>query len=324
METVKAKDVLAEFKAIRTKAVKEIVERLINAANIVCKKEYKNADAVSVVTVQRAQDYLDELAMIANLDGFNHCLMKLMSFIPRTMSCVDDYLAQRPSDMSRIIVREQRLLDALRSKVVAKRVQTMAVPDDAKNQTILDALGLKITVATAKDVDLIKDKLGDSRSKFVRAWKVVNNETEKRFRGYLKTADHKKVELLWHGSDTCNWWNILQQGLKLRPSTSTFHGKMFGDGLYFAPRAKKSIGYTSLQGSYWQNGTDSSGYIALFSVAVGESLTTDRAWTDMNRRRIVQKGYDSLWAKAGASLRNDEVIVYTEEQATISYLVEVA
>ena len=31
---------------------------------------------------------------------------------------------------------------------------------------------------------------------------------------------------------------------------------MFGHGLYFAPRAKKSIGYTSLNGSYWSGGMD--------------------------------------------------------------------
>ena len=116
----------------------------------------------------------------------------------------------------------------------------------------------------------------------------------------------------------------MQQGLKLRPSTSTFHGKMFGPGLYFAPRAKKSIGYTSVQGSYWQNGQDRVGYVALFDVAVGRSWYCDDAQPHMNWSGIHRKGCDSLWAKAGHSLYNDEVVVYDEAQATIAYLVEVA
>lgn len=321
----KTENVMAEFKAIRTKAVREIVEKLMNAANAVCRREYRNADIISVEMVSNAQSLLDDLSFCQNdLSDFNEKLMRLMTFIPRSMSCVDDYLAKVPTDKPKIIMREQNLLDALRSKVTANKIQQTTISAEAKDQTILDALGIKVTNASAKDVDVIKDKLGDSRSRFVRAWKVVNKKTAANFKKYLKTAPDKKTELLWHGSDTCNWWNILQQGLKLRPSTSTFHGKMFGSGLYFAPRAKKSIGYTSVQGSYWQNGQDSCGYLALFDVAVGKSYYCDDAQPNMSLRGIKSKGCDSLWAKAGRSLRNDEVIVYTEEQATISYLVEVA
>ena len=60
-------------------------------------------------------------------------------------------------------------------------------------------------------------------------------------------------KFLWHGSKNENWLNILGTGLKLNPN-ATITGKMFGKGIYFAPSATKSAGYTSMTGSYWANG----------------------------------------------------------------------
>lgn len=45
---------------------------------------------------------------------------------------------------------------------------------------------------------------------------------------------------------------------------------MFSDGIYFANKAQKSIGYSSLRGSYWANGNDNKGYLILFSVNLGK------------------------------------------------------
>jgi poly [ADP-ribose] polymerase len=36
----------------------------------------------------------------------------------------------------------------------------------------------------------------------------------------------------------------------IRPSGAVYTGSMFGDGIYFADKAAKSIGYSSLSGSY--------------------------------------------------------------------------
>lgn len=319
-----AKSQMREFKPIRLKAVREIVEILLDATISTCRRNYKDSDAVSMEQVRKAQADIDHLTFISDISEFNHTLMHLMSLIPRCMGCVDDYLAKTYDQMPKIIMREQNLLDALRSKVTVTDIQKGDYAAGDKEMTILEAFGIKIKPATKDENELIKQKMTDSEKRFVRAWKVTNLKTQKRFDKYLKDAKNKETTLLWHGSDTMNWWGIIQNGLMLRPATSTFHGKMFGSGLYFAPRAKKSIGYTSVDGSYWAKGNKDRGYIALFSVATGKFWNTDCAQPDMTLRRIKSKHADSLWAKAGRHLRNDEVIVYAEEQSTISYLVEIA
>jgi poly [ADP-ribose] polymerase len=43
----------------------------------------------------------------------------------------------------------------------------------------------------------------------------------------------------------------MQTGLLIRPSGAVHTGSMFGDGIYFADKAQKSIGYSSLSGSHW-------------------------------------------------------------------------
>ena len=109
---------------------------------------------------------------------------------------------------------------------------------------------------------------------------------------------------------------------------------MFGYGLYFAPRAKKSIGYTSLQGSYWSGGRSSSGFMAVLDVAYGKPYDVnsfDSKYYDMSYEKLQKMcpGANCLHAHAGfhtgwGTLQNDEIIVYKEDQCTIKYLVEIA
>ena len=131
-------------------------------------------------------------------------------------------------------------------------------------------------------------------------------------------------KLFWHGSRTENWWNILRTGLVLRPTNVVINGKMFGYGIYFAPKARKSVGYTSLRNSYWAKGTSNYGFLALCEVAYGKPYDVYDEQRDMTWERLqrVAPGCSSLHAHAGPSLRNDEVIVYKEDQVTIKYLVE--
>lgn len=38
---------------------------------------------------------------------------------------------------------------------------------------------------------------------------------------------------------------------------------------------------------------------------------------------VKENGYDSVFAKGGADLRNNEYIVYRPEQCTVSHLIEI-
>lgn len=126
-----------------------------------------------------------------------------------------------------------------------------------------------------------------------------------------------------------NWWNILIQGLSLRPKKSVVRtGAMFGHGLYFALRAKKSIGYSSLKGSYWSCGTSLTGFLAVYKVAYKNPFNVYRHTPEyklFTKENVHRLGADAILAsKDQGMLVNDEVVVYDDKQATIRYLIELA
>ena len=103
---------------------------------------------------------------------------------------------------------------------------------------------------------------------------------------------------------------------------------MFGDGIYAANKARKSIGYTSLRGSYWASGHSNRAYLAIFEFATGKewNLLDSQSWSGWMSRidesQVKSKGCDSVFAKGGVDLRNDEYVVYNSNQCTIRYLIE--
>ena len=101
---------------------------------------------------------------------------------------------------------------------------------------------------------------------------------------------------------------------------------MFGDGIYGANKAQKSIGYTSYRGSYWASGNSSNAYLAVFDFHVGNQKHITNHTYDcysLNKSKLERDGFDSVYAHGGADLRNDEFIVYDAHQVTIKYLVEI-
>ena len=162
---------------------------------------------------------------------------------------------------------------------------------------------------------------------FYKAWRVKNIKTNDRYQKFVECENIKDTKLLWHGSRNENWWSIINTGLVLKPTNAVITGKMFGYGIYYAPKAQKSLGYTSLDGSYWARGSSNSAFMALMEVAYGKPYDVhsfDSKYYDFNYERL-QKAYpgaNCLHAHAGSMLRNDKIIVYKEEQCTIRYLVE--
>ena len=97
--------------------------------------------------------------------------------------------------------------------------------------------------------------------------------------------------------------------------------------MYFANKAQKSIGYTSLSGSYWARGTAGQAFLALYEVNTGVEYRTKvrESWmSNLDERGLKSRGqYDSLYAQGGADLINDEFIVYNQDPSTIRYIVEI-
>lgn len=319
------------YKEIVNKAIAEIVERLQSMAKQKIQQNYKvSSQQVTQAMVDEAQKVIDRLMNSSKVKEFNSILLELFGVIPRKMSNVKDYLASNETDFARILKDEQDLLDVMRGQVVQHTVdnsKTETTTEEEKGETILEAMGLEFEEVTDEDVTMIKSLLGDCRDKFYKAWRVKNIKTQKRFDDFVEKEKISRTKLLWHGSRNENWWSIINTGLVLRPTNAVITGKMFGYGIYYAPKARKSLGYTSLSGSYWARGNSNSAFMALMDVAYGKPYDVhsfDSKYYNFNYERLQQTcpGANCLHAHAGAMLRNDEIIVYKEEQCTIKYLVE--
>jgi poly [ADP-ribose] polymerase len=278
--------------------------------------------------IDEAQDLIDRLNLTDyNQKKFNDILIDLFRTIPRKMDKVINYLAYEDRDYPTILQREQDLLDVMRGQVVQQEMQ-IDVEDtttDAK-QTLLEVLGLQIFETTKEDKDIIKSKLDNHLdAKFNDAWRIVNNKTQKNFDNFVSNNNINDKRLYWHGSRNENWWSIMQSGLILRPN-AIITGKMFGEGIYFAPSAQKSFGYTSYTGAYWVRGNSNIAFMSLFDVAYGNpyNVHSHGDFYRFNYERLQQAkaGANCLHAHAGQLLHNDEIVIYKENQVTIKYLVE--
>ena len=330
IQVQKPKKSKSEYREIEDKAIAEIVERLMSMAKNKVQQNYKVAsNQVTLAMVDEAQKIIDRLVTDTTVKDFNDNLLKLFTVIPRKMSNVNSYLAKNDSDFPRIIKDEQDLLDVMRGQVVTHVVEEDAEEDGSpvRNETILEAMGIVIEPVDDKEIELIKSKLGDCGNKFYQAWRVTNLKTQKRFDDFINQEKIKDCRLFWHGSRNENWWSIINTGLVLRPTNAVITGKMFGYGIYYAPKARKSLGYTSLEGSYWAGGRSNSAFMGLMNVAYGKPYDVysfDSKYYNFDYSRLQKEsvGANCLHAHAGSMLRNDEVIVYKEDQSTIKYLVE--
>lgn len=320
----------SEYKEIENKAIAEIVERLQSMARKAISDNYTiSSNKVTQAMIDEAQDILTSLINIDDIESFNETLLKLFTTIPRKMGNVQNYLSKSKDDFSDIIQKEQDLLDVMKGQVVQKQIIDESVNENSeqKENTILEQLGLVFEECDKKDIAIIKDALGSCSDKFYKAWRVKNIKTQRRYDDFVKENNIKNTKLLFHGSRNENWWSIINSGLVLKPTNAVITGKMFGYGIYYAPKARKSLGYTSLSGSYWARGNSSSGFMALMDVAYGKPYDVysfDSKYYDFNYEKLQQvcKGANCLHAHEGSMLRNDEIIIYKEEQCTIRYLIE--
>lgn len=327
------------------------VEKLINLLTQYAKKSIGDnynvsADQVTRKQVDEAQEILDKIVGMVEqkskdithklkLEDLNRNLLNLYQIIPRKMSNVNDHLFTNATtkddveEMEKKMAEEQATLDVMRGQVeINEKTKEAAEEEDANQINLLEAMGLEMASVTDDAViSKIKDLMQDEAHKFHKAFEVKNMKTQKWYDDFKKTADNQKTELFWHGSRNENWMSILENGLVLRPANAVITGKMFGYGLYFADKFRKSLNYTSLRGSYWTGGTAKDGFLALYEVHVGNQyhLKKHQSWCyELSEKNLKKRGdYDSLYAEGGADLRNNEYIIYNHSQCTVKYLVQV-
>lgn len=313
---------------IDNKKIAALVQKLQAAANKSISSNYVVSSAsVTQAQVNEAQAILNELISLrekSSIQIINKHLLQLYSVIPRRMGKVTNYLLNDShTDLDTLLDSEQKTLDVMSGQV---KIHTNTDPA-TKGQNLLEAMGLQVSEITKEEVEQIQRLLGPNKRQFEYAFKIINKTRQASFDGHLNAQSNKTTELLWHGSRNENWWSILEMGLLLRPTNVVTNGKMFGYGIYFADKAQKSIGYSSLQGAHWTKGSDSNAFLSLFSVHIGNKLEISKhqPWCyDLTEASLKQKGdYNSLFAKGGADLINNEFIIYNQNQTTIKYVVAI-
>lgn len=330
-----------EYLPIPNKVIADLVERLQRYANKAIEENYiGDSSKVTQAMVDKAQDAINELLYVNDVNSFNQHLLTLYSILPRKMANVADALVKTKAEFADKIKKEQDLLDVMRGKVFVASLPTPTNENEeySNNCTILEALGIELEETDEKDVALIKKNLGDCADKYYASWRIHNKMAEERFTKYCKAHGIKKrggVKLLWHGTRNENVWSILYQSLRnFRKSVKggpVINGKMLGYGLYSSTIPKKSLNYTSF--GYWTKGNASTGFMFLNEWALGKSYDIyafNSKYYDFDYQKLKEVAPDceSLWAHKGmdtgwGSLKNDEIVVYNEDQVNLKYLVEV-
>ncbi len=315
---------IANVKDISNVEIKNLINKLIEKAKDKVKANYLvSYKDVTEKQIEEAQKIIDSILEYrtrrVEVEELNRRFIELFKVIPRKMNNVKEHLLTSfdIDFLKKAIKEEQELLDNMKSQMV----QTSTT--DTNDKTILDIANIKMEVASDDEIKMIKEKLGSNSNQFVRAFRVTQEPNESDFNNTVNNAKNKKTELFWHGSRTENWWSILSNGLKIRPSNAVYTGSMFGDALYFADKAQKSIGYTSLSGSYWVKGDENSAYMCLYEVHVGKQKIVKEHTSSCKSFNKNNISADSVFAKAGKSLLNNEYMVYDSKQCTPRFLVEI-
>lgn len=329
------------YDGIEEETIVNLLKNLIKFSKQTINQNYTiKAEDVTIEMVNAAKVEIEKLKECATVDDFNAVLLELMHILPRRIDGAKQYgvkslLAKSESNFSSIIVREVNLLDVVegQAKVNGAKISSIEDTTQAEKKNLLQALGLEIYLANEKQLEEVKKHLNDSlQPKLVRVYRVINKNTQERFNEYLET--HKngrkkcKVMQLWHGSGNENWLSILQHGLLLNPNAQ-ITGKMFGRGIYFAPSAVKSWGYTSSYGSVWKHGNSNTAYMGLYATAYGKpyKVTSNSLFHNSFSEsdfHTLAPDCNCVHAERGNVLRNDEIVYYNENQTTINYLCEFA
>ena len=285
------------------KLAKQVVETNLKSIKITKKQ------------VTTCKELLAQLNNIESVDEFNRILKQILVLSPRKIKEVNLLLASSQNDYLDIIERETNLLSAMEAMIGTNTdIKTISQQED------FSAYGITVKAATEKQKEFVMKYLNNSlQDKVDKVYAISPKHQKENFDKYVAENHITKYKHLWHGSKNENWWSIIVNSLKLNPNAQ-ITGKMFGQGIYFAPKSTKSWNYTSYHGTYWANGTSSIGIMGLYKVAYGNPLDTD-APHNYSQNDLIQQGKNCVHAHAGNHLLNDEIVFYSEDALRLEYIV---
>lgn len=279
------------------------------------------ATPLGIVTLDgltEARNLLAELAPIVRNRKFgseaDRILSKYLRLIPQHLG-MKRFSTETVVPDNSALQKQNDLIDSLESSYQAtQNTPTTSTPNKTHEQVF------KV------DLDVLSDRAERARLEryFESSKKRMHGYDNVRVREIFQVNIHDMtngfeskttpIKEVFHGTSQANCLSILKSGLKVSPpSTAAIAGKMFGNGIYGAINSTKSLGYTF--GRWGQGGVGDSGWLFVCDFAMGKIYETRYSCQP-------QRGYDSVWAKAGSSLANDELIVYRNGQVKVKYLLE--
>lgn len=293
------------------------------------------------------QDAVDEartvLAAIADIvagraptAGWEALVERYMMLIPRDIGRHRPTLASLFPDLAAVHA-QTGVLDSLEASIKAVKASMRASSGDGGVVSGAEPQKPRIFNATLRPVAdaalcesvgaLFREGLNAAHSSHsLRLHRVFDVRIDAMAAAFADAAPRVgNVRRLWHGTRASNVLSILQGGMVVPPSTSSFvTGRLYGDGLYFSDQSTKALNYAigrapgqRVGGADDARATGS--FMFLCDVALG------RAYTPQSRSgdRYPVAGYDSTFAQGGVSgVLNNEMIVYATAQANPLYLCE--
>lgn len=282
------------------------------------------ATPLGIVTLEGIRDARNLLAKIAPLvrDGrygsqLDHLVGQYLRIIPQNVGMKLNVQRLLPDDNA--VQKQNDLLDALESSYQA--MQTTPAPKQDTKKAVEQVFNVDLAVLEDRRE---RDRLS---SWFEKSKKSMHHYDRVHVKEIFAVTIHDMatafnssktpIKEVWHGTSQANCLSILKSGLRTAPpSTAAIAGKMFGNGIYGALNSSKSLGYTF--GRWGQGGVGDSGWLFVCQFAMGRTeIVHSSRWGGAS------SGYDSIWAKAGSNLYNDELIVYSNNQCNITHLLEV-
>lgn len=269
--------------------------------------------------ITKLKEFIEELKTKETVEEFNDTLKNILLLSPRKRDPLCDtilkYYAQNDSDFTRIIDFETKLMMAL-------EVLASEKGKSLENTNMFKNLDIEVYKATEKQYNEVLNHLSDSYKTRVKSvYRVIPKAQNSKFNDYLKENNIKTVKQFWHGSVNSNWLSIVTNGLKI--NTKVANGRMFGDGIYFAPDSDKSFGYTSFSGSRWARGSSDEAIMGLYATAYGTPyLPTSWGYNSDYKSIVKNNNCNCLHAKQQTcGLRKDEIIFYDENAVCLNYIV---
>lgn len=287
---------------------------------------------VSLNSISKAKRLLNELTVSFNIDSLNDYL----TFVPQRVGHSRGW-AEKFLDSPEKVKAQRDLLDQLTESLSLyenrkrlKGKKTAEVEADEENYDDLFRYKIRVLEDT-KEFNRIRDFYNSKRksihsSSRLNLKRVYILEDQTGQAGYEKKSKAVgNTKELWHGTRVWNVLSILRTGLKIMPEKDiesvNINGKMYGYGAYFSDESTKSLNYSY---GYWDGGSRFNNcFMFLSEIAMGNIYYAKRDRNYMNNYVQKHGGYDSLFAQGGrSSVRNNEMIVWDENQINMRYLCE--